>query len=114
MSRSNVDIVQAQLEAYNAQNVDALAAEYAPDIVIANLNAGPNYEGIATFREKHIALFKQHPQNKVTLLNRIALGDTVIDHEKVERSPGGETFHVAAIYTLKGGKIVRTDFVKVV
>jgi len=28
------------------------------------------------------------------------LGDTVIDHERVARKPGGDTFDVAAIYTV--------------
>jgi len=36
----------------------------------------------------------------------------VIDHERVARKPGAETFDVAAIYTIRGGKIARVDFVR--
>ena len=57
-------------------------------------------------------MFSDFPENRVELLNRIVLGDTVIDHEKVIRRAGGETFEVAAIYTVAGGKIARVDFVK--
>jgi hypothetical protein len=42
----------------------------------------------------------------------MVLGSTVIDHEKVTRAEGGESFEVAAIYTIAGGKIARVDFVK--
>jgi len=40
------------------------------------------------------------------------VGNTVIDHERVSRTPGGDTFEVAAIYTIADAKIVRVDFVK--
>ncbi len=38
--------------------------------------------------------------------------DKVIDHESVERAPGGESFEVAPIYTIKDGLIARVDFVR--
>ncbi len=114
MISKNAAIVQAQLDAYNAQDVEALCKHYDPEIVIATLNGDVTGRGIDAFRQKHVALFAQHPKNKASLLNRIVVGDTVIDHEHVERAPGGETFQVAAIYTLRAGKIVRTDFVKVI
>ena len=46
------------------------------------------------------------------LVNRIVIGNTVIDHERVFRSPDATPFEVAAIYTIRGGKIARVDFVK--
>lgn len=112
MSRTAAEIVQAQLDAYNAQDVDALCIEYDPGVVISNLNGDTLSIGLEAFRSRHVALFAQHPANRAKLTNRIVVGDVVIDHEHVERSPGGETFQVAAIYTLRHGKIVRTDFVK--
>jgi len=48
----------------------------------------------------------------LTLANRIVVGDTVIDHERVFRDGVTETFQVIAIYTLAGGKIARVDFRK--
>ena len=44
-------------------------------------------------------------------VNRIVLSNTVVDHEKVIRRAGGDTFEVAAIYTIAGDKIARVDFV---
>jgi hypothetical protein len=109
---SNADLAQAQLDAYNAQDLDAYCSYFADDIVVADFNGKVTTEGLATYRTNYDGVFKRFPQNKVELLNRMVLGATVIDHEKVVRSPGGETFEVIAIYTIAGGKIARVDFVK--
>ena len=109
---SPTDLVQAQLEAYNAQDLDAYCAFFAEDIVVADLNGKVTTQGIAAYRTRYAGTFSQFPQNRAELLNRMICGSTVIDHEKVIRSPGGETFEVIAIYTLADGKIARVDFAK--
>lgn len=107
-----VDLAQGQLDAYNAQDLDAYCSFFAEDLVVADLNGAVTVQGLPAFRDKYAQVFSDFPENKVELLNRVALGATVIDHEKVIRRPGGETFEVAAIYTIAGGKIARVDFVK--
>lgn len=109
---SNVDLVQAQLDAYNAQDLDRYCSYFADDIQVADLNKPPHTSDIETYRKNYAGVFAKFPENKVELLNRMVCGSTVIDHEKVIRSPGGETFEVIAIYTLADGKIARVDFAK--
>ena len=109
---SNVDIVQAQLEAYNAQDLDGYCAFFAEDVVVADLNGAVTTRGLEAYRTRYDGVFKQFPQNKAELLNRIVVGSTVIDHEKVVRAPGGDSFEVIAIYTLADGKVARVDFAK--
>jgi hypothetical protein len=109
---SNVDLIQAQLEAYNAQDLDAYCGFFAKDVVVADLNGAVTTRGLDAYRVKYDGVFAQFPENKVELLNRMAVGSTVIDHERVVRSPGGESFEVIAIYTLADGKIARVDFAK--
>ena len=109
---SATDIVQGQFDAYNAQDLDAHCAFFADDVVVADLNGAVTIQGIEAYRAKYVQVFADFPQNKAELLNRIVVGNTVIDHEHVSRSPGGETFQVIAIYTLAGGKIARVDFRK--
>jgi hypothetical protein len=109
---SNVDLVQGQLEAYNAQDLDAYCAFFADDVVVADLNGAVGTRGLEAYRTKYDGVFRQFPENKVELLSRMVCGSTVIDHEKVVRSPGGDTFEVIAIYTLADGKIARVDFAK--
>ncbi len=109
---TNEQIVQAQLDAYNAQDVARCCALYAEDCVVADLNAGVRQSGRAELHARYSDLFAQFPQNHARLVNRIAVGDTVIDHEDVTRAPGGERFEIIAIYTIKSGLIVRCDFAR--
>jgi hypothetical protein len=109
---SPIDVVQAQLDAYNDQDLDAYCAAFAEGVIVADLNGGMTVQGIEAYRAKYVQVFKDFPQNKAELVNRIAVGATVVDHERVIRRPGGETFEVIAIYTLADGKIVRVDFAK--
>ena len=55
-------------------------------------------------------MFAMFPQNQAILINRIAAGNTFVDHEDVRRAPDGERFEAIAIYTIAGGKIARVDF----
>jgi len=109
---SAVDIVQAQLDAYNAQDLDAYCGYFADDIVVADLNGKVSTQGIEAYRTRYAGTFAQFPQNKAELVNRIVVGNTVVDHERVVRAPDGESFEVIAIYTLAGDKIARVDFAK--
>ena len=111
-SLSAAQIVQGQLDAYNARDLDAFCAFYADDAVLGSYGGEIATEGLAAIRERHAKLFAEFPQNQALLLHRIVIGIHVIDHEHVQRAPGGETFQVAPIYTLAGGKIARVDFVK--
>ena len=105
-------IAQAQLDAYNAQDLDAFVGWFAEDVTVADLNAAPILHGRDAYRARYADLFAQYPQNRVELLSRMVIGSTVIDHERVFRSPGATPFEVAAIYSLAGDKIARVDFVK--
>ena len=57
-------------------------------------------------------LFDKFALKSITLKNRIAVGNTIVDHELVIRSPGGEQFEIIAIYTFRDGLITRVDFAK--
>jgi len=41
LSHSHGAIAQKQLDAYNAQDLDAMMAFYAPDVVVSGLNGAP-------------------------------------------------------------------------
>lgn len=110
--RTAADLAQAQLDAYNAQDLEAFCAAFSDDIVIADLNGAVTLEGLPAYRAKYAKLFAEFPENKVTLLGRVAVGNVVVDHERVYRSATAEPFEVAAIYTVRGDKIARVDFVR--
>lgn len=109
---ASAELIQRQLDAYNSQNIEAFLACFAEDAELAGFNGGVTHKGLAAIRQRHEELFFQYPKNRAKLVNRIDLGTTVIDHEAVERGPGGEQFEVAAIYTIRDGKIARVDFAR--
>ena len=108
---SAVDVVQRQLDAYNAQNLEAFCACFAEDCVLGELNGPVTQRGLPAVRARYQSLFETFPGNRAALVNRIVVGDVVIDHEDITRSPS-ERINAAAIYTVKDGLIARVDFVR--
>ena len=112
MSTKPADLIQHQLDAYNRQDLEAMLACYAPDCVIAGLNGNITETSRDALRARYAKTFAEYPHNRATLVNRIHVGNTVIDHEDVSRGPGQDRFEVIAIYTVKNGLIARVDFAK--
>jgi len=108
----NIDIARKQLDAYNAQDLDTYVGFFAEDCVVSGLNGMPTETSRDAIKARYAKAFAQFPENKAVLKNRIAVGSTVVDHELVIRSPGGEQFEIVAIYTFKDGLISRVDFAK--
>ncbi len=105
-------VVDAQLDAYNAQDLEAMCRWFAPGVQVANLTEAPNLTGIDAYRERHLALWAQFPQNRADLLSRTVVAGRVLDHERVFRSPDAEPFEVVAIYSFENGLIARVDFIR--
>jgi len=109
---SPTELAQAQLDAYNVQDLDAHCACFADDVIVGDLNGDVTIRGMEAYRAKYTQVFSDFPKNRAELANRICVGDTVIDHERVYRDGVTEAFQVIAIYTIAGGKIARVDFRK--
>lgn len=103
---------EAQLVAYNAQDLEAHVACFAPDVTVANLHEAPNLTGREAYRERMGGVFSQFPHNRVELLGRLALGTIVCDHELVLRGPYIEPFEVIAIYRVEDGLIREVRFIR--
>lgn len=81
--KSPVDVVQRQLEAYNARDLEAFAATYAEGIRIYRMPATePAIRGMAQLRETYRARFAS-PDLRAEILARLVLGNKVVDHERV-------------------------------
>ena len=111
-SNPNIDIAQKQLDAYNAQDLDTYVSFFAADCIVSGLNGTPTETGRDAIRARYAKAFAQFPENKATLKSRIAVGNAIVDHEKVVRAPGGEEFEIIAIYSFRDGLIARVDFAK--
>ena len=109
---TNLDIASAQLDAYNAQDLDKYVSYFTEDCIVSGLNGTPTETSREAVKARYAKAFAQFPQNKAELKNRIAVGNTIVDHELVIRAPGGEQFEIIAIYTFRDGLIARVDFAK--
>ena len=106
---SPVDVVQEQLEAYNARDLDRFAATYADSIRIYRMPATePAIEGMAKLRETYRARFAS-PNLHADIATRIVMGNKVVDHERVVGIRDG-VVEVVAVYEVEGGKIQRVWF----
>lgn len=108
---SALAVVERQFDAYNAQDLEAFCATYADDCIIAAHGGAVLQAGKAEIRARYAKTFADNPKNRAWSINRIVVGDVVIDHEKGERSPEGPFFEAAVIYTVKNGLIARVDFI---
>ena len=104
-------VVQAQLEAYNARDIDAFIATYADDVKLFELPDRLLSEGTAPMRERYGKLFKDERLH-ATIVNRIVMGGTVVDHERVHLTlpQGPGTLEAIAIYEVRDGKITKVWF----
>ena len=107
-AQSPAAVIQRQLDAYNAKDIDALLALYADDAELYEHPTTLLAKGSAALRERFAVRFRE-PNLSATLLNRIVTGDTVIDHEKVTRTfpEGPGTLELTMIYEVKAGRITR-------
>jgi hypothetical protein len=108
----SASVVQRQLDAYNAKDVDALMATYAHDAQQFEHPAKLLASGAAEIRERFAARF-QEPNLHAELLNRIVAGGMVIDHEKITRTfpEGTGTIELVAMYDVQNGRIARAWFI---
>ncbi len=104
-------LAQQQLNAYNARNIDAFLEPYAEDVEVYRFPAELQYRGKAAMRERYAALFDARPDLHCELVNRIVLGNTVIDQERVIRQKGQPPIEAIAIYKIRDGKIRQVYFV---
>ena len=102
--------VQAQLEAYNARDIDAFLAPYTEDIRAYEYPGSLLFEGKEAMRDRYSTFFEMTPDLHCDLKSRIIIGDKVIDEELVMAN--GMQFHAVAIYEVKNGKIIKVTFIR--
>lgn len=108
---SPLAVVQAQLDAYNAKDIDALLATYAPDAEQYALHGERLARGHAEIRPRFLARFKE-PDLHAQLLSRTAMGSFVIDLELITRNfpEGRGSVEMLCVYEVRDGLIQKASF----
>jgi hypothetical protein len=109
-SRANMsptEIVQRQVEAYNARDLPAFAATYSETIQMIRLPATePAIKNKAELIEFYGANRFMAPGLHAEILNRIVLGNKVIDHERITGLPNSP-FECVIVYEVENDLIQR-------
>lgn len=103
-------IVQKQLDAYNAKDIDAFLATYNDDVLIYDYPDTVRYKGKEAMRPYYDKKFKDEPNLFCEIKHRIVLGNKVIDEEYVTYSD--RIVKVISIYEVKNGKIAKVTFIR--
>jgi hypothetical protein len=111
LSAAACEIVQRQLDAYNARDIEAFMACWAEDAEFYAFPSELLARGAAQIRERHVARFKE-PNLLGRLISRTAVGNMVVDREVVTRTfpEGPGSVDVIAIYEVEGESIRRAWF----
>lgn len=83
MTTNRLNAVRAQLDAYNAHDVDAFLACYTPDCVIEDGEGALIMTGHAEMRVRYQTLFASSPNLHCEIVSRVCIGDYVIDEEQI-------------------------------
>ena len=104
-------VIQRQLDAYNAKDLDAWLSTYAPDAKQFELGGKLLAEGHAQIRARTASRFAE-PNLYAQLIRREVFGDVVIDHEDVTRTfpEGPGRIELVCVYVVEGGLIQSASF----
>jgi putative hydrolase of HD superfamily len=108
---SPLAVVQAQLDAYNAKDIDALLMTYAPDAEQYQLHGPLLACGHEQMRPRFLARFAE-PDLFARLISRTVMENVVIDHEQITRNfpEGVATVEMLCIYEVVNGRIQKATF----
>jgi hypothetical protein len=105
-----VEIVQRQLDAYNARDLAAFVALYSDDIRIYRMPATePAISGKAALAAFYSGKRFNVPELHAELLGRIATGNKVVDHERIRGISDG-LVEAVAVYQVGAERIEQVWF----
>ena len=112
---SVTDAIDQQVEAYLSRDLEGFLAHYASDIKITDFdgNVVMDLEGM---RAQYAVLFRDSPNLTARIVNRIVVGDVVIDEEEIHDAVHPDypsDVHAAVAYHVSGDKIDRVVFLNI-
>jgi hypothetical protein len=117
MAQDNIEevaerLAQEQLDAYNNRDIEAFVAPYSEDVKVFNFPNEFLYEGKDQLYGLYGRMFSRTPDLHCKLVNRMVMGNTVIDQEEVTIRKEDPPMRAIAIYKIKEGKIAEVYFIR--
>lgn len=104
-------VIQKQVEAYNARDIATFVACHDENVKLYNFaEAAPFAVGHADLKSIYADVFDNSPNLNTKILNRMVMGNTVIDHEIVTDRKGVDQLEIIAIYEVENNVITKAYF----
>lgn len=105
-------LAEEQLIAYNNRDIEAFVLPYAENVKVFNFPSELLYEGREKMYDLYGRMFARTPDLHCKLVNRMVMGNTVIDQEEVTITKNEPPMRAIAIYKIVDGKIAEVYFVR--
>ena len=105
-------LVQQQLNAYNARNIEAFLEPYSDDVEIYTFPNTLISKGKDEMRKSYTQMFAKMPNLHCELKGRIIQGNIVIDRESVSGMISNTKVEATAVYEIKNHKILKVYFIR--
>ena len=105
-------LVQQQLNAYNARNIEAFLEPYSDDVEIYTFPNTLISKGKDGMRKSYTEMFTKLPNLHCELKGRIVQGNIVIDRESVSGIRSNTNVEATAVYEIKNHKIIKVYFIR--
>jgi hypothetical protein len=102
------EIVQAAIDAYHDHDLDRCLEFYDPDVVVKDAEGNVLMDGAEAVRRRYAKAIEENPEIRYDIPNRIAVGEWVIDEERVTgfTKPGSpKVVRAVLVYRLSGERI---------
>lgn len=110
--RKPLEIVDAQLKYYNEHNLEMFSKQFHRDIEVYDLEDNKlRFKGIQEFKVRYQKTLEV-AKSRAKLVNRIDLGNKIIDHEHVTRLDTTDLIEAVAIYLIEEEYITKAWFLR--
>lgn len=100
-------IVDASIQAFNDHDPNAFATYFSENVEVFEHPHLPKLRTRTDLHTSYANTFIATPRIMTTVLKRIAVGNCVVDHERVQRAPEDSPFDMIVINEIRNGLIER-------
>jgi hypothetical protein len=114
MTQTPEEVVQRQLDMYNARNLELFLETFHAECELIDFASGEvRAKGKEQLRKVYGELFAASPELHSNLLNRMVMGNKVLDHESITGRSGQSTpLELIMVYEVKDGQIIRATAIR--
>ena len=107
------ETIKRQVTAYNATDIDTFANLHHTHVELFSVGESiPYLSGRVAVHEYYGKVFSSSPNLHTEIINRMVLGNTVIDHEIVTGREGADKLEIIAIYEIEDELIKKVTCIR--